>query len=122
MNLRSVRAVARKEYYHLIRDFRSLYLALIIPLLLILLFGYALSLDVEHIPMVVVDHDRTPQSRDFIRNLDATIYFDVVANLPDTAALIDYLDRNQALVGIVLPPGWSADLKADRHSWDRCRR
>jgi ABC-type multidrug transport system permease subunit len=116
MNLRSVRAVARKEYYHLIRDFRSLYLALIIPLLLILLFGYALSLDVEHIPMVVVDHDRTPQSRDFIQKLDATIYFDVVADLPDTAALIDYLDRNQALVGIVLPPDWSADLKADRQS------
>jgi ABC-2 type transport system permease protein len=46
MNLRSIRAVARKEYFHLIRDFRSLYLALIIPLLLILLFGYALSLDV----------------------------------------------------------------------------
>jgi len=116
MNLRSVLAVARKEYYHLIRDFRSLYLALIIPLLLILLFGYALSLDVEHIPLVVVDHDRTPQSRDFIRRLDATIYFDVVANLPDTEALIDYLDHNRALVGIVLPPRWSADLKADRQS------
>jgi ABC-2 type transport system permease protein len=116
MNLRSIRAVARKEYYHLIRDFRSLYLALMIPLLLILLFGYALSLDVEHIPMVVVDHDRTPQSRDFIRKLDATIYFDVVANLPDSTALIDNLDRNQALVGIVLPPGWSSDLKADRQS------
>ena len=55
MNLRSIQAVARKEYYHLIRDFRSLYLALIIPLLLILLFGYALSLDVEHIPLVVVE-------------------------------------------------------------------
>jgi ABC-2 type transport system permease protein len=116
MNLRSVRAVARKEYYHLIRDFRSLYLAVMIPLLLILLFGYALSLDVEHIPMVVVDHDRTHKSRDFIRKLDATIYFNVVANLPNTAALIDHLDRNQALVGIVLPPGWSADLKADRQS------
>jgi ABC-2 type transport system permease protein len=116
MNLRSVRAVARKEYYHLIRDFRSLYLAVMIPLLLILLFGYALSLDVEHIPMIVVDHDRTHKSRDFIRKLDATIYFNVVANLPNTAALIDHLDRNQALVGIVLPPGWSADLKADRQS------
>jgi len=116
MNLRSIRAVARKEYYHLIRDFRSLYLALIIPLLLILLFGYALSLDVEHIPMVVVNYDRTPQSIDFIRKLDATIYFDVVANLPNTAALVGYLDRNQALVGIVLPRGWSKDLKADRVS------
>ena len=116
MSLRSIRAVARKEYYHLIRDFRSLYLALIIPLLLILLFGYALSLDVEHIPMVVVDHDRTPQSRDFIRKLAATIYFDVIADLPDTDALVHYLDNNKALVGIVLPPRWSADLKADRQS------
>jgi len=116
MNLRSIRAVARKEYFHLVRDFRSLYLALIIPLLLILLFGYALSLDVEHIPLVVVDHDRTPESRDFIRKLAATIYFDVVADLPDTDALVHYLDNNKALVGIVLPPGWSADLKADRRS------
>jgi hypothetical protein len=53
MNVRRVQAIARKEYYHLIRDFRSLYLAFIIPLLLILLFGYALSLDVEHIPTAV---------------------------------------------------------------------
>ena len=116
MNLRSIRAVARKEYFHLVRDFRSLYLALIIPLLLILLFGYALSLDVEHIPLVVVDHDRTPQSRDFIRKLAATIYFDVIADLPDTDALVHYIDNNKALVGIVLPPRWSADLKADRQS------
>ncbi|MCK7493663.1 MAG: hypothetical protein MZW92_21775 [Comamonadaceae bacterium] len=50
MNARRIQAIARKEYFHLIRDFRSLYLAFIIPLLLILLFGYALSLDVEHIP------------------------------------------------------------------------
>ena len=116
MNLRSIRAVARKEYYHLVRDFRSLYLALVIPLLLVLLFGYALSLDVEHIPMLVVDHDHTVQSREFIRKLDATIYFDVAANLPNVEALIDHLDRNLGLVGVVIPPGWSADLKADRES------
>ena len=59
VNFKKIQAFARKEYYHLIRDFRSLYLAFIIPLLLILLFGYALSLDVEDIPMIVVDHDRT---------------------------------------------------------------
>jgi ABC-2 type transport system permease protein len=73
MNVRRVRAIARKEYYHLIRDFRSLYLAFIIPLLLILLFGYALSLDVDHIPTAVVDHDRTPESRDFISGRTAPV-------------------------------------------------
>jgi ABC-2 type transport system permease protein len=116
MNLRKVRAIARKEYLHLIRDFRSLILAFIIPLLLILLFGYALSLDVDHIPTAVVDHDRTPESRDFIRRLAASIYFDVVAHPPSTAALTDLLDRNEVILGIVIPPGWSADLKADRKS------
>jgi ABC-2 type transport system permease protein len=116
MNLRRVQAIARKEYYHLIRDFRSLYLAFIIPLLLILLFGYALSLDVEHIATAVVDHDRTPESRDFIRQLNASVYFDVVGYAPSTAALTDLLDRNRAVLGIVIPPRWSADLKADRRS------
>jgi ABC-2 type transport system permease protein len=116
MNARRVQAIARKEYYHLIRDFRSLYLAFIIPMLLILLFGYALSLDVEHIPTAVVDHDRTPESRDFIRRLDASVYFDVVAHPPTTAALTDLLDLNRVILGIVIPPGWTADLRADRKS------
>jgi ABC-2 type transport system permease protein len=116
VNARRVQAIARKEYYHLIRDFRSLYLAFIIPMLLILLFGYALSLDVEHIPTAVVDHDRTPESRDFIRRLGASVYFDVVAHPASAAALTDRLDRNQAVLGIVIPPGWSADLKAGRPS------
>mgnify|MGYP005844327623 CR=1 FL=1 len=116
MNLRKVQAVARKEAYHLLRDFRSLYLAFIIPLLLILLFGYALSLDVEHIPTALVDHDRTPQSRDFIRRLGASAYFDVIAHPPSTAALTELLDRNRAVMGVVIPPGWSADLAAGRRS------
>jgi ABC-2 type transport system permease protein len=113
---RNIRAIARKEYFHLIRDFRSLYLAFVIPLLLILLFGYALSLDVEHIPTAVVDQDHTPESRDFVRRLAASAYFDVRA-FPDTAAeLTGLLDANRVILGIVIPPGWSADLKADRKS------
>jgi ABC-2 type transport system permease protein len=114
VNPRCVRAVARKEAYHLLRDFRSLYLAFIIPLLLILLFGYALSLDVDHLATAVVDHDRTPESREFVRRLDASIYFDVVARPATTAALTELLDRNRVTLGVVIPPGWGADLKADR--------
>jgi ABC-2 type transport system permease protein len=58
MNPVRVQAIIRKEFYHLIRDYRSLYLAFAIPLLLILLFGYALSLDVDKVETVVVDQDR----------------------------------------------------------------
>ena len=109
-----IQAIARKEFYHLIRDFRSLYLAFIIPLLLILLFGYALSLDVEDVRTVVVDHDNSDLSRDFIRRLDASAYFKVVDFLPATAAVTDYLDRGRATMGIIIPPGWTADLRSDR--------
>ena len=116
MNARNIKAIARKEYFHLIRDFRSLYLAFFIPLLLILLFGYALSLDVENIKTVVVDHDKTPQSRDFIRKLNASVYFKIIGYLADSSAVIESLDRNEAILAVVIPPGWTADLKADRKS------
>jgi len=116
LNVRNIKAIARKEYFHLIRDFRSLYLAFFIPLLLILLFGYALSLDVEDIKTVVVDHDKTQESRDFIRKLNASVYFEIIGYLANSSAAIESLDRNKAILAVVIPPGWTADLKADRKS------
>ncbi|MEJ2100952.1 MAG: ABC transporter permease [Desulfobacterales bacterium] len=116
MNTKTVKAIARKEYFHLIRDFRSLYLAFVIPLLLILLFGYALSLDVENIPTVVVDHDKTQESRDFIRKLNASVYFKVVGYLSNISAATEAIDRNRAILAIIIPPRWTEDLKADRKS------
>lgn len=116
MNPVRVRAVARKEFYHLMRDVRSLFLAFVIPLVLILLFGYALSLDVEHIRTVVVDHDRTGTSRDLVERLDATIYFDVTARLPNVREAAAFLDEGRAAVALIVPPGWTARLQSDRES------
>ena len=116
MNLRTTQAIARKEFYHLIRDFRSLYLAFMIPLLLILLFGYALSLDVDNVRTVVVDHDKTPLSRDLIRMLDASSYFSVIGHLPDAESVGQFLDHNRATMGLIIPPGWTENIKADRLS------
>jgi len=116
LNLVRIQAVARKEYFHLIRDFRSLYLAFVIPLLLILMFGYALSLDVDNIETVVVDYDQTPLSRDLIRKLDASPYFQVISHLRDSDAIAHYLDRSMARMGMVIPAGWTRDMRADREA------
>ena len=62
MNFRRTRAMFRKELLHIIRDPRSLIAALLQPLMMLLLFGYALSLDVDRIPTVIYDLDRTPVS------------------------------------------------------------
>jgi ABC-2 type transport system permease protein len=116
VNLKKIQTVARKEYYHLIRDFRSLYLAFAVPLVLILLFGYALSLDVEDIETVVVDYDNSPQSRDLIRRIDASAYFHVRARLANTRALTHELDNNRAVMGLVIPSDWASRINADRKS------
>jgi len=114
LRIRNIQAVARKEFYHLIRDFRSLYLAFALPLLLILLFGYALSLDVDNVETVVVDYDSTDFSREFIRRLGGSPYFHVAAYLPDTKTAADYLDNGKAILAVVIPRDWTRDIRSDR--------
>jgi len=109
-----LKVIVRKEFYHLIRDYRSLYLAFAIPLLLIILFGYALSFDVDNVGTVFVDHDKTELSHDFIRKLDASSYFNVTESLPRTRDAVDYLDHDKAKVAIVIPSDFMKSITADR--------
>jgi ABC-2 type transport system permease protein len=109
-----LKAIVRKEFYHLIRDYRSLYLAFAIPLMLIILFGYALSLDVDNVGTVFVDYNKSEQSRDFIRKLDASSYFDVKGVLPRTKDAVEYLDHDSAKVAIVIPSDFQKSITADR--------
>lgn len=116
MTLLHIRAIARKEFYHLIRDFQSLYLAFAVPLLLILLFGYALSLDVDNVETVVVDYDRTDVSRDLLLKLEASPYFHIAAYLPNTKAAAEYLDEGRAALVVVIPPRWTSEIRAGREA------
>jgi ABC-2 type transport system permease protein len=116
INLRNVQAVTRKEFYHIVRDYRSLYMAFALPLLLILLFGYALSLDVDNVKVVVVDYDRTDLSRDFASRLDASAYFDLIAYLPDERAAAEWLDAGEATIALVIPPRWTEAIRSNREA------
>jgi ABC-2 type transport system permease protein len=109
-------AIVRKEFYHLIRDYRSLYLAFAIPLILIILFGFALSLDVDNVETIVVDYDKSELSRDFVRKLDASAYFHVLERLSQTKDAVDYLDHDRAKVAIVIPPTFMKSIRADRET------
>jgi ABC-2 type transport system permease protein len=116
LKLSKILAIARKEFYHLIRDYRSLLLAFFIPFVLIFLFGYALSLDVENIDVVVVDHDKTELSRDLINKLDASSYFNVSCHLPDSMTVTEYLDHGWTTMALIIPPGWTEDINAGRRT------
>ena len=68
MTFRRTRAIFRKELWHILRDPRSLASALGQPLIMLIIFGWALSLDLDHIPTVIYDLDQTPQSLDLVRD------------------------------------------------------
>lgn len=114
MRIGNISAVMRKEFLHLIRDIRSLILAFAIPLLLILLFGYALSLDVDDVRTVVVDFDRTLASRDFVGSLDASPYFRVSGSLKNAREAGEHLDEGRAALAVIIPPGFSDGLRSER--------
>jgi len=113
MNLRRLLAVARKEALQLSRDRRSLVLAFLLPLLLLLLFGYAISFDVRDIPTAVWDGDRTAASRALLDAFWAAGYFTEVARLENGADLRAALDRGTAQLVLVVPPGFAAALRGD---------
>ncbi|HWR49495.1 MAG TPA: ABC transporter permease [Bryobacteraceae bacterium] len=114
MKLRRLRAVSRKEFLHILRDPRSLGGALAIPLFMLILFGYGLTLDVDRVPTIVRDHDATAQSRDLTARFTASRYFDVLGHAGSYEAIENSIDRDRALAAIVIPRGFARDLLAGR--------
>jgi ABC-2 type transport system permease protein len=109
-SLRRLWAVARKESLHVLRDWRSLVLALAIPLVLILLFGYALSLDLRNVPTVVWDQSRSPQSRDLISFFNGSPYFAVEDFHDNYRDLERDLNRGAAMIALVIPSDFAKAL------------
>ena len=68
-------AVSSKELLHILRDPRSLAMGIAIPMLLLVLFGYALTLDVDDVPLVIWDQSETPASRDLVSGFQGSRYF-----------------------------------------------
>jgi len=114
MKLQRVRAVARKEFLHVLRDPRSLIMGLAIPMLLLFMFGYALTLDVDRVPLVVWDQSATPQSREFIERFTGSRYFTLAATTDNYRSIERAIDERDALMALVVPSGFVRDLKANR--------
>lgn len=112
MNIRRLNAIARKEWIQLRRDVRSMILAFLLPLLLLMFFGYAISLDVNDIRIAVIDQDRTRQSRELVDAFVSSGYFTVVEHLNATSD-IGHLLMQRTVMGVLsIAPGYAADLEA----------
>ena len=114
MNLRRTRAIARKELLHILRDPRSLVMALALPILMILLFGYALTLDVDRIPTIVYDADRSPESRELISRFQGSRYFSLLGATDSYSAIEQKMNSDECILGIVIPKDYAKDLLSGR--------
>ncbi len=109
MKTRRLMAVTRKESLHILRDPRSLAMALALPLLMLWLFGWALSLDVDQIPTAVVDLDRSPSSRLLISQLEGSRFFQVLP-ISGRQELNQALNGSRCIAGWVIPADFEETL------------
>lgn len=116
MNRVRVRAIAKKEFIQIWRDPRSLALGLAIPVILIILFGYALSLDIDHVPMVVWNQDKSKTSVDFLLNFQNSKYFSINAYYDNYRDLEHDINYGTAMMAMVIPRDFSRYMLSNQEA------
>lgn len=107
-------ALVKKEFIHILRDPRSLAMAFLMPLILLILFGYAITMDIKTLNLAVYDQDRSAASRHYVEGFPASSYFSVVATAENYADVRALLDEGKAHLALVIPPHFARDLEQGR--------
>ena len=105
-----------KEFIQVLRDPRMKALIFVMPVIQLIMFGYAVTTDVDHIKTAVGDLDKSPQSRALIERFTASGYFTVVDNTDRPERLGELLDRGKVIMGIQINRGFADDLKSGRQA------
>lgn len=108
--------IAWKELLQLRRDRMTLAMMAVLPILQLLLFGYAINTDVRHIPTVVYDQDRSSASRELVRSLEATGFYDLLGQVRSYGEIELALRAGRARAALVVPVNFASDLRAGRPS------
>lgn len=111
---RRLTAIIIKEFVQLVRDPRTLALALLMPVVQLLLFGYAITTDVEQLPTVVFDQSQSQESRSLIQQFRNSRYFDVRFTAGSLPQIQEQIDHGSARVGLVIPPTFARDVQSGR--------
>jgi ABC-2 type transport system permease protein len=111
MSLHRLLAVARKEVIQILRDPRSLAIVILMPVILMFLFGYGINLDLKHTPTYIFDREASPQSRDLVSRFRSSVYFNVARQVDNYPELVAALDSGRCQLAIVIPPDFSTQLR-----------
>ncbi|HPB82008.1 MAG TPA: ABC transporter permease [Spirochaetota bacterium] len=108
-------AIAEKEWIQVRRDGRSLILSILLPVLLLLLFAYALNMDVKRVSVAIFDQDKSALSRDLLESFSNTEYFRVQRYVRNYREIDDLIDRGTVIMGIVVPRNFESMYKSGKH-------
>ncbi len=113
---RSLKPIIVKEFRQIRRDLTSLVMLLFLPAVLIVVVGYALNFDVKHIPLVIFDQSRTPESRAYLDQFRHTEYFDLILDVTSYRTIEDMFLAGEAKAAVVVPTDFARDLQAGRNT------
>ena len=113
MSIRRIKAISYKEFIHLFRDIRSLMVIILVPVILLILFGYALKLDVENVSIGVLDFSNSEKSREYTANFNATSAFNVNYHLSTYKEAEYLLDTNKIKMILVIKSDFEKELNTN---------
>jgi ABC-2 type transport system permease protein len=116
-SLRRILALIRKELLAILSDPRSRYTVFVPPVLQCLIFGYAATYDLSHVPYAVLDQDRSGASREFLARLDGSRVFERIANLTRAADIASVIDQREALLVIQIEQNFERRLQAGTNGY-----
>lgn len=110
MSIRHLWAIIRKEIQHILRDRGTFLMVLITPTLVLLLMTYALAVDIQHVPIALLDYDQSAASREFVQQITAGKDLDLYATVDNLDEIEELLTRGKIKAALVIDPGFSEDL------------
>jgi ABC-2 type transport system permease protein len=112
MNLTRTWAIFRKELIHVRRDYQSLVQIILLPVILLILYGYALTFDIKHVPTAVYDQERSRVSHDFLKNFQGSQYFATRYWVGSYEEIRRLMDAREIRLALVIPHDFSRSLKS----------
>ncbi|MCR4434648.1 MAG: ABC transporter permease [Clostridiales bacterium] len=113
-SLKRFLAIIKKEFIQVKRDPISLRLPFAMPIIMMLLFGYAVNTEVDNIPTVVFDQSKSAESREYIDKFVASNYFTVKYYASSEKEMSDLIDGGKAKAGLIIPADYAVDLKKNK--------
>jgi ABC-2 type transport system permease protein len=111
MEIKRILTVTKKEFIHIRRDKASLAIALMMPIMMLLLFGFAVNTDVNNVNLVVYDGSKTVESRELISKFSNSNYFRISKGVDSPQDVENSIALGETKVGIVIPAGYAVDIK-----------